>query len=283
MNTGTRAAMETNTTSSGDENASLPPEENNRPEKEEEEDLEKGDGQEPEEVVAERISLCVCSGSGQNSVQALLTYLLTDGKMKPYVGRAEFMDLPYNDLDSFCPDWKDYNAVILCHSIHNRRFAITNVVDALYDEFLPKARNHFGPQKVFVIVHDFHWPVSNQKELYDTFKGAQPATFENAKWVYVCGKLDNLIEMSVDDAQAFLDAIRFVHTQPALDQSPSLAQRCLDYFISIKDWILSLIDYVRAFSGNHQQSAVCEKTGLETDCKDMEAELASASEEGTVM
>ena len=58
--------------------------------------------------------------------------------------QVKFIQLPYNDLDSFRLDEEGLHGVILCHSIHNRRFAITDVLDALYDKFLPHAKKLYG-------------------------------------------------------------------------------------------------------------------------------------------
>ena len=93
----------------------------------------------PEDVIA------VCSSAQQTNIQGLLDELHNLDKFKGVL-RFEFVQLPYNDLDNYRLRIGEGHLIglILCHSIHNRRFAITDVLDALYDKFLPHARDLLG-------------------------------------------------------------------------------------------------------------------------------------------
>ena len=88
-----------------------------------------------------QIRIGVCTSSRQSNIQAFLSQLTLLTNVAP-----KFIELPYNDLDRFslASIAKSMDAIILCHSLYNRRFAITNIKDALYDKFLPHARNIFG-------------------------------------------------------------------------------------------------------------------------------------------
>ena len=51
------------------------------------------------------------------------------------VGEIRTLNLPYSGIDSYrFSNDEHFDVMILCHS--NRRFAITDVVDFLYDKFL---------------------------------------------------------------------------------------------------------------------------------------------------
>ncbi|XP_030828931.1 uncharacterized protein LOC115919398 [Strongylocentrotus purpuratus] len=83
--------------------------------------------------------------------------------------------------------------MLLCHSIKNRRFAITDVMDALYTGFLPRATREIGKAKVGVIVHDMSMEniLDDRKyeEKMESFRRQQPTTFKNAAMVFISGQL----------------------------------------------------------------------------------------------
>lgn len=63
------------------------------------------------------------------------------------------VELPYNDLDSFTLDgWDKSDVVVLCHSIENRRLSLTDVTDALYDNFIQKVSKLIGKRNYFQIL-----------------------------------------------------------------------------------------------------------------------------------
>ena len=89
--------------------------------------------------MAEPVRIGVCTSAQTSSITALVTKLADLANVE-----VTLVDLPYNDLDSYWLEVGRFDAIILCHSIHNRRFAITDVLDALYDKFLPYASDTLG-------------------------------------------------------------------------------------------------------------------------------------------
>ena len=81
-----------------------------------------------------------CSSAEPHNVDAFITECRD--KCPEY--DIQFHQLPYNDVDTFNINGRDMDVLVLCHSINNRRFAITNVMDALYDKFLPNASKALG-------------------------------------------------------------------------------------------------------------------------------------------
>ncbi|XP_071491342.1 uncharacterized protein [Diadema antillarum] len=146
----------------------------------------------------------VCTSARESSIKGLLSELekITDVKVK-------FIQLPYNDLKNYRLPADEIDGVILCHSIHNRRFAITDVMDALYNEFLRHAAATFGKSNIVVIAHDFQWPFKShdQHSRHSQLKGAQmakfriqqPTVFKSSSLAMICGRLDEELEMDEED------------------------------------------------------------------------------------
>ena len=88
------------------------------------------------------VSIFICTSAHERNIQGLQDeiYRRFRGKVKV----VERFPLPYNDIDNFSLVNKGMDVMILCHSIHNRRFAITDVMDAIYDTFLRHARDVVG-------------------------------------------------------------------------------------------------------------------------------------------
>ena len=86
--------------------------------------------------------MCVCSGSHSDTVQGLIQQIEKD--MTDVVGSVRFQTLPFNmrNMDAF--DFSGIDVLLLCHSIDNRGFSLTNVIGALYDNFLPMAKKFVG-------------------------------------------------------------------------------------------------------------------------------------------
>eukprot|EP00057_Strongylocentrotus_purpuratus_P008346 XP_011662820.1 PREDICTED: uncharacterized protein LOC105437659 [Strongylocentrotus purpuratus] len=93
-------------------------------------------------LVVKKVDVCVCSGSHSDNVQGLIQQIEED--MPDVVGSVRFQTLPYNISDMNRFDFSGIDVLLLCHSIENRRFSLTNVTDALYDGFLPKAKKFVG-------------------------------------------------------------------------------------------------------------------------------------------
>ncbi|XP_063953234.1 uncharacterized protein LOC129255563 [Lytechinus pictus] len=148
------------------------------------------------------VTIGICTSALKSNIEAFINKV----KSLPNVA-VKFIQLPYNDLDSFRLSSEGLDGVIVCHSINNRQFAITDVMDALYDKFLPHVKQVFGKDNVCVIVHDFSWPMGSGRDGHtkvkgtymNTFRYKQFTTFECAKLATICGRQDKVIEMDEED------------------------------------------------------------------------------------
>ncbi|XP_072177280.1 uncharacterized protein [Diadema setosum] len=149
-------------------------------------------------------TLGVCTSSGNSSIHGLLSKL--DRGIRGL--RFRFINLPNKALENYKLPADEIDGLILCHSIHNRRFSITDVPDALYNEFLRHAAKKFGRSNVAVIAHDFKWPLSSEdpsghSRLKETrmanFRTKQPTVFKLCSLAIICGRLDKMVEMDAED------------------------------------------------------------------------------------
>ncbi|XP_072181264.1 uncharacterized protein [Diadema setosum] len=147
----------------------------------------------------------VCTSDIQTNIQALLTRLRETSNAD-----IKFVKLPYNDVGSYPLDSMNVDGIILCHSKHNRGFAITNITDALYNGFLSNAKRVFGKDNVAFIGFDYKWPFGDGESagharVKETrmahLKSTQPTIFECSKHALICGRLDERVEMDEDDWQ----------------------------------------------------------------------------------
>ncbi|XP_063953082.1 uncharacterized protein LOC129256330 [Lytechinus pictus] len=132
------------------------------------------------------VTIGVCTSAMESNVSVLLSKLRSSLPMIT----IRMVSLPYNDLDSFRLELQGLDGLILCHSINNRRFAITNVTDALYDSFLPRAKKLLSKRNVAVIAHDFTWPFQ-KKAVLESFQRNQPTAVDCSSLLIFCGKLDD--------------------------------------------------------------------------------------------
>ncbi|XP_041459282.1 uncharacterized protein LOC121410943 isoform X1 [Lytechinus variegatus] len=132
------------------------------------------------------VTIGVCTSAMESNVSVLLSKLRSSLPMITIM----MVSLPYNDLDSFRLELQGLDGLILCHSINNRRLAITNVLDALYDKFLPRAKKLLSIRNVAVIAHDFSWPFQKKATL-ESFQVNQPTAVDCSSLLIFCGKLDN--------------------------------------------------------------------------------------------
>ncbi|XP_011662815.2 uncharacterized protein LOC100888975 isoform X2 [Strongylocentrotus purpuratus] len=142
------------------------------------------------EATRKGVNVVVCSCSRPDNVEGIM--LLINANMADVVKTVRFQALPYNirDMDAF--NFSGIDVLLLCHSIENRRFSLTNVTDALYDGFLPKARMYLGKSKVGVIAHDFPDDALLSDEMaskMEIFRGTQERTFANSSLVLIGGQL----------------------------------------------------------------------------------------------
>ncbi|XP_041477518.1 uncharacterized protein LOC121425510 [Lytechinus variegatus] len=156
------------------------------------------------------LKVSVCTSATATNVQGFIDELPI--KFSDLDLDVRHFELPYNDIDHFEFKSSDVGTMILCHSINNRRFAITDVMDALYDRFLPYSAKKLGRERVCVIAHDFppskdlDKPDKYQKEMED-FRRRQGTAFQNSALTMMCGKLDGPVEMQQsnwDDLKTFL-------------------------------------------------------------------------------
>ena len=90
-----------------------------------------------------RVRVTVCTSSESRSVRGLMTNI--EETLASLVKRVDFRQLPYNVDDmNRSQHLRGIDVMLLCHSIENRRLLLTDVEHALYDHFLPMARNSLG-------------------------------------------------------------------------------------------------------------------------------------------
>ncbi|XP_072168016.1 uncharacterized protein [Diadema setosum] len=139
-----------------------------------------------------KVSISVCTASPESSVQGLINLLRSWQRANPeLIAEVKFHPLPYNDIDEYkFKDSDPVDVMILCHSIFNRRFAITDVMDALYDEYLDYCNTVIGKGKMVVIAHDFK-SISDDanSSRQASFKITQPKAFETTSLAITCGNL----------------------------------------------------------------------------------------------
>ncbi|XP_071478357.1 uncharacterized protein [Diadema antillarum] len=139
-----------------------------------------------------KVSISVCTSSPESSVQGLLALLRSWQGAKPeLIAEVKFHPLPYNDIDEYRFKYDDrVDVMILCHSIFNRRFAITDVMDALYDKYLDYCNTVIGKEKMVVIAHDFK-SISDDanSSRQASFKITQPKAFDTTSLAITCGNL----------------------------------------------------------------------------------------------
>nr|XP_054762068.1 uncharacterized protein LOC129268553 [Lytechinus pictus] len=141
-------------------------------------------------TAARKVKVAVYSGSVENNVAGLITEIRE--KMADCVEEVIFVQLPYNisDMQKMKLDKNYY--MLLCHSINNRRFSITNVTDALYDDFLKKSKKRLGRRKIGVIAHDFDSAELSSDKLnsrMDSFRTNQERTFRKSILQLIGGQL----------------------------------------------------------------------------------------------
>ena len=107
----------------------------------------------PQGEAGRPISISICTCAQADSVKALLNYLKKLKRDKPHlkIKDVKVHLLPYNDLDKyrFFPQ-NPVDVMVLCHSVVSRRFAITDVLDSLYDKFLPYCRKVVGKKSLSI-------------------------------------------------------------------------------------------------------------------------------------
>ncbi|XP_071504833.1 uncharacterized protein [Diadema antillarum] len=114
------------------------------------------------------------------------------------ISSVSVLELPYSGLEYYRFE-EPVEFMILCHSIHNRRFGLTDVPDSLYDDFLPYCEKEIGKNSIAVIAHDFDDSAATRQVRMKSFRFQQPTTFETAGLVLLSGKLDGACQVAEED------------------------------------------------------------------------------------
>ena len=100
----------------------------------------------------------VCSSAVPTNVEGFIVEFRA--RFEGIIESAEFIKLPYSRLDEdfdleATVDEQRIDVLILCHSINNRRLSLTDVTDALYDKFIPRASRKVGKELISLNMFDF--------------------------------------------------------------------------------------------------------------------------------
>ncbi|XP_030853891.1 uncharacterized protein LOC105441932 [Strongylocentrotus purpuratus] len=180
------------------------------------------------------ITIGVCTSAFERNIGGLLSKLRSTLPMINF----RMVSLPYNDLDNYPLEQERLDGLILCHSIQNRRLAITDVLDAIYDKYLPRAKKHLGKENVVVIAHDFSWPFQ-KKATMETFRMNQPTAVKCSSLVLLSGSLDNTVQMDSDD---WNQLTAFAREVKPLESSP--LKSAFDVVINWFQSAMSLVIFV---------------------------------------
>ena len=92
------------------------------------------------------IFVSICTSAHEYNVKGLMTRLTELKTIQPHlIADVRFRELPYNNIDSFkFPSHDPVDVMVLCHSVHNRGFAITDVMNAIYDKYLKYCSKEIG-------------------------------------------------------------------------------------------------------------------------------------------
>ncbi|XP_054752493.1 uncharacterized protein LOC129258068 [Lytechinus pictus] len=180
-------------------------------------------------VLSKNIKVAVYTCSDSENVEGLINEIRE--KMADHVEEVKYVQLPYNisDMQKMKLDKNYY--MLLCHSINNRRFSITNVTDALYDDFLKKARKQLGRQKVGVIAYDFPSDELSSEILESkmvSFKNTQERTFRKSILQLIGGQLsDSPVELNNNQWQELEKYFKHILNNPKPKKVTRGATPCL--------------------------------------------------------
>eukprot|EP00057_Strongylocentrotus_purpuratus_P008347 XP_011662821.1 PREDICTED: uncharacterized protein LOC105437660 [Strongylocentrotus purpuratus] len=182
-------------------------------------------------LLVKKVDVCVCSGSHSDNVQGLIQQIEED--MTDVVRSVRFQTLPFNmrNMDAF--DFSGMDVLLLCHSIDNRGFSLTNVNGALYDGFLQKAKKYVGKSKVGVIAHDFPEEVRTAENLssrMESFRTQQKTSFTTSSVVLIGGRLNQVpVELNQEQINELEQFFRFASSPPPEEAAEVCLrrQRCI--------------------------------------------------------
>eukprot|EP00057_Strongylocentrotus_purpuratus_P028226 XP_011682700.1 PREDICTED: uncharacterized protein LOC105446943 [Strongylocentrotus purpuratus] len=146
------------------------------------------------------VTITLMTSCQLSSIEGLKKKLITLQRARPdLIEAVKVLQLPYSRLHYYTFT-EDVDIMVLCHSVENRPFAITNVTDSLYDEFLNYCNKELGKERIAVIAHDFSHDEDEVRAMkMDTFKNTQWSTFEKAGLVMICGRMDKTPEIQEKD------------------------------------------------------------------------------------
>ncbi|XP_030855215.1 uncharacterized protein LOC105440498 [Strongylocentrotus purpuratus] len=157
-----------------------------------------------------RLSIAVCSNSGEDSVQGLIRHITEN--MPDVVEPADlmFMPLPYNMADMKEFEFRGIDALLLCHSMDIKGpFCSELGSNSIYHKFLYKAKRCLGKKKVAVIVHDYKLGLS--LEALETYSKTNKSTFNMTSLVLTLGQLaawggsTQLTDVQLDEFKSFFE------------------------------------------------------------------------------
>ena len=91
-----------------------------------------------------------------HEVAALVQKIRDLSKILYFIGDVNDLQIPYVGLDSYrLPTSENKNVVILCHSVQNRRLAITDVEGSLYENLLKQSSAVMGKKLNFRDLNSF--------------------------------------------------------------------------------------------------------------------------------
>nr|XP_054762659.1 uncharacterized protein LOC129269217 [Lytechinus pictus] len=134
----------------------------------------------------------ICTSYGLHSIKGLAETVQNLVKQCYSSCEIKKTELPYSRLDDFKfpSEASNRDAMILCHSVNNRGFSITDVSNSLYNVFLKYCNQLFGKDRVAVIVHDFICSQEILKINLQQFERTQPTAYKLAGFVALAGDLN---------------------------------------------------------------------------------------------
>ena len=103
----------------------------------------------------------------------------------------------FDDFNVLCNNTAN-SKLFICHNIEDRRFAITDVLDALYNELLTEAHQELGPERVAVLAFGFQKESIEVRQIrMGSFRHQQPTTFKCAGFVDIVS--NDMLDLSNED------------------------------------------------------------------------------------
>nr|XP_054763672.1 uncharacterized protein LOC129270301 [Lytechinus pictus] len=173
-----------------------------------------------------KVTVTLMTSSEPFIIEGLRTKLKALQSSRPKLIEAvRLYQLPYSGLKHHTFK-EDVDIMVLCHSIENMRFSITNVTDSLYDEFLEYSNEKLGKDRIVVMAHDFPPEAEEVRAVkMDSFRYSQYSTFDNAGLVMIGGRMDKREpEIRDRDWDSFVKFLENASKIPLPSKAPPAAQ-----------------------------------------------------------